>query len=287
MKGIILAGGTATRLFPLTKVICKQLLPIYDKPMIYYPLSVLMLAGIREILIISTPGAIPQFQALLGDGSNVGLSISYETQTHPRGLADAFIIGEPFIGKDCVALVLGDNVFFGQGFSDVLKRCVALREGAKVFAYNVKDPERYGVVEFNEEGKVMSIEEKPSKPKSHWAITGLYFFDNKVVEIAKNVKPSERGEIEITDIMKAYLAKGDLTVELLGRGHAWLDTGTCDSLTDASLFIKTVEDRQGLKIACIEEIAFHNKYITKEQLLAQADGMKSSYSVYLKRIAEE
>ena len=287
MKGIILAGGRATRLFPITRVVCKQLLPIYDKPMIYYPLSVLMLAGIREVLIISTPEALPQFKELLGDGKNLGMTLSYQSQSQPRGLAEAFIIGEQFIGRDSVALILGDNVFFGQGFSEILQQSLALHTGANVFAYNVKDPERYGVVEFNDRGKAISIEEKPLKPKSNWAVTGLYFFDNEVVKIARNVKPSARGELEITDVMNAYLSNGTLNVVTLGRGHAWLDTGTCDSLLDASSFIKTIEDRQGLKIACIEEIAYHKKYISKEQLLAQANDKNTTYGAYLKRIAEE
>jgi glucose-1-phosphate thymidylyltransferase len=286
MKGIILAGGTATRLFPITKVVSKQLLPVYDKPMIYYPLSVLMLAGIRDILIISTPQALPQFKELLGDGKSLGLKIGYAEQPTPRGLADAFIVGAPFIGNDSVALVLGDNIFFGQGLSKALA-AAQKKEGATVFGYYVKDPERYGVVEFDVNGRALSIEEKPKAPRSNWAVTGLYFYDNKVVEIARNVKPSLRGEIEITDINNEYLRQGKLHVERLGRGYAWLDTGTYESLIDASVFIKTVQDRQGLKVSCIEEIAYVMGYINKEQLAALGAGIKTSYGEYLQRLAEE
>ena len=287
MKGIILAGGTATRLFPLTKVVSKQLLPVYDKPMIYYPLSVLMLAGIRDILIISTPQALPQFKELFGDGKSLGLKISYAEQPKPRGLADAFIVGASFIGQDSVALVLGDNIFFGHGLSDALARAAQKNDGATVFGYYVKDPQRYGVVEFDAEGRAISIEEKPSAPRSNWAITGLYFYDNKVVEIARHVKPSARGEIEITDINNEYLRQGKLHVERLGRGYAWLDTGTYESLIDASVFIKTVEERQGLKVACLEEIAYTMGYIDREQLKALGRGIKTSYGEYLLNLAEE
>lgn len=287
MKGIILAGGSATRLFPITKGICKQLLPVYDKPMVYYPLSVLMLAGIREILIISSPKALPQFRDLFGDGSDIGINLQYAEQAQPRGLADAFIVGEEFIGKDSVAMILGDNLFFGQGFADVLQKAVALTKGAMVLGYYVKDPERYGVVEIDEKDHVLSLEEKPAKPRSNWAVTGLYFFDNQVVQIAKNVKPSARGEIEITDVISAYLRKGELKFERLGRGFAWLDTGTVDSLVDAAIFIKTIEDRQGLKIGCLEEIAYKKGFITKDKLLACASGIRSPYGSYLKMIAQE
>jgi len=287
MKGIILAGGTATRLFPITRAVSKQLLPVYDKPMIYYPLSVLMLAGIRDILIISTPQALPQFKELFGDGSSLGLRMEYAQQDKPRGLADAFIVGASFIGGDSVALVLGDNIFYGYGLSEILGRAAALSRGATVFGYFVKDPERYGVVEFNAQGKALSIEEKPKAPRSHWAVTGLYFYDNQVLDIARNVKPSPRGEIEITDINNEYLRRGELNVERLGRGHAWLDTGTYESMIDAAVFIKTVQDRQGLKVACIEEIAYHAGYINKEQLQHLGAAIRTEYGEYLQKLAEE
>ncbi|MEP9410929.1 MAG: glucose-1-phosphate thymidylyltransferase RfbA [Candidatus Brocadia sp.] len=287
MKGIILAGGRATRLYPVTKGICKQLLPVYDKPMIYYPLSVLLLAGIRDILVISTPEALPQFNGLLGNGTDYGIEISYAQQPEPKGLADAFIIGERFIGTDSVCLVLGDNIFFGHGLSDMLKEASAQNEGATVFGYYVKDPQRYGVIEFDRDNHVISIEEKPAHPKSHWAVTGLYFYDNSVVEIAKRVKPSKRGELEITDINNAYLQKKRLKVQLMGRGYAWLDTGTYDSLIDASLFIKTIEDRQGLKIGCIEEIAYRMGFIDAEQVRKFANQINTSYGEYLKKILQE
>ncbi len=284
-KGIVLAGGSGTRLHPITRGVSKQLLPIYDKPMIYYPISVLMLAGIREILIISTPSDISGYERLLGDGSDFGVLIKYAIQPSPDGLAQAFLIGEDFIGESNVALVLGDNIFYGQHFSDNLKAASAKKSGATVFGYHVKDPERFGVVEFDEAGKVLSIEEKPLVPKSNYAITGLYFYDNDVIEIAKSIMPSPRGELEITDVNKAYQARGDLNVELLGRGFAWLDTGTHDSLMEAGQFVQTVEHRQGLKVACLEEIAFHKGWLSKPLLLSQAEALKkTNYGEYLLKI---
>mgnify|MGYP000474442737 CR=1 FL=1 len=286
MKGIILAGGSGTRLHPLTISTSKQLLPVYDKPMIYYPLSVLMLAEIKDILIISTPRDLPSFKNLFGDGSQLGIKISYKVQPSPDGLAQAFVIGEEFIGNDDVCLILGDNIFYGQHFSDNLKAAIANKSGATIFGYRVKDVERFGVVEFDLEGKVLSIEEKPIIPKSNYAVTGLYFYDNDVIQIAKSLQPSERGELEITDINKAYQANGELRVELLGRGFAWLDTGTHDSLMEAGQFVQTVENRQGLKVACLEEIAFGNGWLSKTMLLEQAEALKkTSYGEYLFRIA--
>lgn len=288
MKGIVLAGGSGTRLYPITKAISKQLVPLYDKPMIYYPISVLMLAGIKDILIISTPRDLPMYKELLGDGSSLGVNFSYEVQDHPNGLAEAFIIGEDFIGDDNVALILGDNIFHGHRFTEILERSTELEEGAVIFGYYTNKPEAFGVVEFDENGKVLSIEEKPEHPKSNYVVPGLYFYDNDVIEIAKNVKPSERGEVEITSVNEEYLKRGKLNVELLGRGMAWLDTGTHDGLLEASNFIETVQKRQSLYIACLEEIAYNKGYISKEQLLETAEELKKTeYGQYLFDLANK
>jgi len=288
MKGIILAGGSGTRLYPLTRTLSKQLIPVYDKPMIYYPLSVLMLTGIQDILIISTPRDLPQFKELLGDGSQLGISISYATQPKPEGLAQAFIIGKDFIGDDNVALILGDNIFFGSGFSQILANCATLNEGGLIFGYPVKDPERYGVVEFDENNQVVGITEKPDNPKSKFAVPGLYFYDNDVIEIAENIKPSPRGELEITDINMEYLRRGELLVQPLSRGFCWLDTGTHESLQQAASYVQAVQDRQGLKIACIEEIAYSLGYIDATQMRHLAkDMLKNQYGQYLMDIVAE
>jgi glucose-1-phosphate thymidylyltransferase len=288
MKGIVLAGGSGTRLYPITKAVSKQLLPIYDKPMIYYPLSVLMLAGIREILIISTPHDLPRYEELLGDGSDLGLSFSYVVQDEPRGLADAFIVGEDFIGEDTVALVLGDNIFHGHRFSEILKRASSLKEGAIIFGYYVRDPRPFGVVEFDDNGNVISVEEKPSQPKSNYVVPGLYFYDNTVIDIAKNIKPSDRGEIEITSINDAYLNKKQLKVELLGRGMAWLDTGTHIGLLEASNYVEAIQKRQGFYIACLEEIAYNNGWIDEDKVLKSAETLeKTEYGKYLGEIIKK
>jgi glucose-1-phosphate thymidylyltransferase len=288
MKGILLAGGAGTRLYPLTKCISKQLLPVYDKPTIYYPLSVLMLAGIREILIISTPRDLPRIQDLFGDGSHLGLKLAYKEQAQPNGIAQAFVLGAEFVGNSPVCLILGDNIFYGHDMTAMLEDSAKLKTGSRVFAYQVKDPERYGVVEFDQKFKALSIEEKPKAPRSNWAVTGLYFYDANVIDVAKNLKPSARGEYEITDVNRAYLDRGQLHVQTMGRGIAWLDTGTYDSLLSSSIFVQTLEDRQGLKVACIEEIAFAKKFIDAAGLAKLADAAgKSDYGNYLRRILNE
>ena len=288
MKGIILAGGSGTRLYPITRVVSKQLLPVYDKPMIYYPLSVLMLAGIRDILIISTPTDLPRFQEMLGDGTQFGMTFSYKVQPRPEGLAQAFLIGEDFIGNDSVCLVLGDNIFYGQGLAHVLQRAATLTQGGVIFGYKVRDPERYGVVEFDAQKRVISIEEKPTRPKSKYAVTGLYFYDNEVVSVARSLKPSARGELEITDLNNVYLRQGRLTVEFLGRGYAWLDTGTHESLLQAASFVQVIQERQGVPVACLEEIAFRMGYIDAAQVeVLAADMLKNGYGRYLMEIIRE
>jgi len=287
MKGIILAGGKATRLYPITRGICKQMLPVYDKPMIYYPLSVLMLAGIKDILIISTPKDTPRFKDLLGNGAGLGIRISYMVQEEPKGIAQSFVIGEEFIAKESVCLILGDNIFYGYNLSELLQQAAKLKNGAVVFGYQVKDPGRYGVIEFNKNCRITAIVEKPKRPKSNWAVSGLYFYDNTVVKIAKSLKPSPRGELEITSVNNEYIKKGRLKIKFLGRGHAWLDTGTPESLIDASVFIKTIEERQGLKIGCPEEVALRMGYITKAKLLELSRQIPTAYGAYLKEIARE
>lgn len=288
MKGIILAGGSGTRLYPITRGISKQLIPVYDKPMIYYPLSTLMLAGIREVLIVSTPEYTESFEKLLGDGSDIGLNLEYKVQEKPNGLAEAFIVGKKFIGDDSVCLILGDNIYYGSGLSQLLQEAASKKSGATVFGYHVTDPKRFGVVEFDDSMHALSIEEKPENPKSNYAVTGLYFYDNDVVEIAENIKPSARGELEITDINKEYLKRGTLNVELMGRGYAWLDTGTHDSMLEAASFISTIQKRQNLKVSCLEEIAYRQKWISREKLLELAQPMKKNdYGQYLMRIAQE
>ena len=287
MKGIILAGGKATRLYPITKGVCKQMLPIYDKPMIYYPLSVLMLAGIKDILIISTPKDLPRFKDLLGDGRSLGIKLSYAVQAEPKGIAQSLIIAEDFIKGDSVCLILGDNIFYGYNLSELLHKSAGIKDGAVIFGYYVKDPKRYGVLGLDRKRRVISIEEKPKKPKSNWVVSGIYFYDNKAVAIAKGIKPSARGELEITSVNNAYIKKGKLKVEFLSRGHAWLDTGTYESLIDASVFIKTIEDRQGLKIGCIEEVAYRMGYINKAQLLKLASLIPTSYGQYLKDLFKD
>ncbi|MHB8155100.1 MAG: glucose-1-phosphate thymidylyltransferase RfbA [Candidatus Omnitrophota bacterium] len=282
MKGIILAGGKATRLYPITKGVCKQMLPVYDKPMIYYPLSVLMLAGIREILVISTPKDTPRFKDLLGNGRELGIEISYAAQNEPKGIAQSLVIGEKFIGDDCVCLALGDNIFYGDQLVTLVQEAARLKEGALIFGYTVKDPQRYGVIGFDKNSNVVSLEEKPKKPKSNWVTCGMYFYDNSASKIARQLKSSSRGELEINDLNKEYLRRGMLKVKLLGRGQAWLDTGTYESLIDASIFIKTIEDRQGLKVGCIEEVAYHMGYINKKQLARLANAVPTSYGEYLK-----
>lgn len=284
MKGILLAGGTGSRLYPITKGVCKQMLPIYDKPLVYYPLSVLMLAGIKDILVISTQKDVPRFQDLLGDGTKLGIQLTYKVQDEPRGIADSFIVGEEFIEDDNVCLILGDNIFYGHGLPELLREAASLKDGAIVFRYYVKNPQQYGVINFDESNKVISITEKPDNPQSKWVIPGIYFFDNKVVNIAKAMKPSVRQELEITDVMNEYLNRSKLKCELLGRGYAWLDTGTYESLIDSSMFIKAIEDRQGLKVGCIEEVAYQMGYIDSEQLLNLAAEVKTSYGEYLKEI---
>lgn len=287
MKGIILAGGKATRLYPVTKTVCKQLLPVYDKPMVYYPLSTLMLAGIRDILLISTPVSLPLFRDLLGDGSQLGIRLTYREQAKPAGIAQAFLLGADFIGRDNVCLILGDNVFNGPDLAPLLEKAAARRSGATVFGYYVKDPQRYGVIDFDSRRRAVSIEEKPRKPRSNYAVTGLYFYDNRVIDISRKLRPSARGELEITDVNKVYLKRGDLHVSLMGRGNAWLDMGTCDSLIEASLYIKTMEDRQGLKIGCIEETAYRMGFITRQQLSRLADGYSNSYGAYCKGLLQD
>ena len=287
MKGIILAGGRSTRLYPITRSVCKQMLPVYDKPMIYYPLSVLMLAGIKEILIISTPKDTPRFKDMLGNGRDLGLKLSYAVQKEPKGIAQSLILAEKFIGKDSVCLILGDNIFYGDNLASFVQEGSNLTEGALVFGYYVNDPKRYGVIEFDNNFKVISLEEKPAKTKSNWAVCGIYFYDNQAVKLAKRLRPSKRGELEITDLNKEYLKKGQLEVRLLGRGYAWLDTGTSDSLIDAGMFIKTIEQRQGLKIGCIEEVAYRMGYITKAQLDKLSRKIDTGYGEYLKRVVDE